>query len=353
MKVPFTGLTLCFALWLAAPVSGAEPPPPSQAAGTVIAVDKVGNKIRFLDARSLAEVAHIDPPGLTVHELALGPDHRRAYVPLYGNGIYGANTEPNNKILVIDLQARTITRVIDLGSYVAPHGLQARRDGKLWAVCDQQNKLLLIDPSDGSVESAYDVPGKGAHFIALSPDEGRIYVSNKEGAAQVFDTRTHAFSTLLSAAPAGATPGNGTGFEGLALSPDGGRVFIADNASSAIHSIDARTGKQLESVALRGLALTNPKRSRLVKLIVSADGRTLVATAYASGQAWIIDAHRLRRQMLVAVAKGPQGAAFDPDGHSVIIASHDSGLLTRVDLRTGQPLAAYDGGNGIESLAFY
>jgi DNA-binding beta-propeller fold protein YncE len=85
----------------------------------------------------------------------------------------------------------------------------------------------------------------------------------------------------------------------------------------------------------------------------SPDGRYLVATAYASGLAWVIDAGDLRRQAVVPVAKGPQGMAFPPDGKSVIVASHDSGLLTRIDLAEPRAVAAYDGGSGIEVLAYY
>jgi hypothetical protein len=37
----------------------------------------------------------------------------------------------------------------------------------------------------------------------------------------------------------------------------------------------------------------------------------------------------------------------------VLVASHDSGLLTRIDLASKRALAAYDGGAGIEVLAYY
>jgi hypothetical protein len=70
----------------------------------LIAVDKVGNKIRFYDPRSLAEIKVVESPESTVHELALSCDRQWAFVPLYGDGIYGNNKHPNNKILIIDLR---------------------------------------------------------------------------------------------------------------------------------------------------------------------------------------------------------------------------------------------------------
>ena len=319
----------------------------------LVAVDKVGNKIRFYDPVTLTEVATIDPPGKSVHELAIAHDHKTAYVPLYGDGIYGANKTPNNKILIVDLVQHQIAGVIDLGEFIAPHGLLATRDGKLWVTCDIQNKLLYIDPTTKKIEAVYDTPGKGAHFITLMPDETKLFVSNKEAAAQVFDTTTRKFVAVIPAMKDAQGTGNGSGFEGITPTPDGKRLLIVDNDQSNLHVIDTKTYKEIDRVPFEGVALTNVKRTRLIKLMFSPDGNTLIATSYAAGQAWVIDGRDYHKQKLLAVAKGPQGIAFDPDGKTALVSSHDSGLLTRVNLATGKPVSTYDGGDGIESLAFY
>jgi YVTN family beta-propeller protein len=319
----------------------------------LIAVDKQGNKIRFYDPATLAELKVLDSPEKTVHELAISHDRRKAYVPLYGDGIYGSNKEPNNKILIIDLATRTIEGQIDLGEHQAPHGLAATRDGKLWVASDKDNKLLLVDPVRRSVEASYQGPGKGGHFLAMLPDESKIYISNKEAGVSVFDVRRRAFIGTIPIGRPGVTAGNGSGSEGLTPSPDGKRLLVVDNADSDIRVIDTATDKEIDRAPLQGRALTNVKRTRLVKLMFSPDGRWLVATSYGAGQGWVIDAGNLRRQRVVPLAKGPQGIAFAPDGRTAVLSSHDSGLLTRVDLATGQPLGATDGGVGIEVLAFY
>jgi YVTN family beta-propeller protein len=151
----------------------------------------------------------------------------------------------------------------------------------------------------------------------------------------------------------GVESGNGSGSEGVMPTPAGDRVIVIDNASNDLRVIDVRTDTEVDRVPLVASPPTNPKRSRLAKLMFSPDGRHLVATSYASALAWVIDAADLRRQAPVPVAKGPQGMAFPPDGKSVIVASHDSGLLTRIDLAEARAVAAYDGGNGIEVLAYY
>ncbi len=320
----------------------------------IVAVDKVGNKIRFYDPATLAETKVIDGPEPCVHELALSHDHGFAYVPLYGDGIYGGNKNPNNKIVVLDLAAQAIVDVIALpAELVAPHGMVATAEGKLWVVCDIPRKLLLLDPRKREVEADYDVPVKGPHLICSSVDGGRVYISAKEGDVTVFDTGKRAFIGSVCVAAAGVESGNGSGTEGISPTPDGKWIVTIDNDRNDLRVIDTETLREIDRVPLVSQALSNVKRSRLHKLTFSPDGRHLVVTGYTSGNCWLIDAGDFRRQTLVPVAKGPMGIAFPPDGKSVIVTSHDSGLLTRIDLESKKPVAAYDGGAGIEVLTFY
>ena len=319
----------------------------------LIAVDKVGNKIRFYDPQSLREIKQFDGPEPCVHELAISRDHKRAFVPLYGDGIYGSNKHPNNKIIVIDLERQELADVIALGDCIAPHGMAATKGGLLWVVCDLAQKLVLLDPAKRAIVATHDCPAKGPHLLSLTPDETKVYVSSKEGDLCVFDVVQGKFVAALPMRAPGVASGNGSGSEGLMPTPSGDRLIIADNDRGDLHVIDLATNREIDRVPLSMNPLSNVKRSRLVKLMFSPDGRYLVATSYAAGLAWVIDPADLRRQTLVTVAKGPQGMAFPPDGKTVLVSSHDSGLLTRIDLATGKPVAAYDGGAGIEVLAYY
>jgi DNA-binding beta-propeller fold protein YncE len=319
----------------------------------VIAVDKVGNHIRFYDPETLREVKSFAAPEPQAHELAISHDRKLAFVPLYGDGIYGGNKNPNNKILVIDLGSRSLADVIPLGDLKAPHGMVATSDGRLWVVADIPNKLFVLDPARREVEAVYPCPAKGAHQMALLPDESKVYVSCKEGDLSVFDRARREWVAAVPMHAPGVVSGNGSGSEGVMPTAAGDRVVVVDNAYSDLRVVDARTDTEVDRIPLIMSPPSNPKRSRLAKLGFSPDGRYLVATSYASALAWVIDASDLRRQTLVPVAKGPQGMGFPPDGKSVVVASHDSGLLTRIDLAEPRAVAAYDGGNGIEVLAWY
>jgi DNA-binding beta-propeller fold protein YncE len=319
----------------------------------LIAIDKVGNKVRFFDPESLEEISHFDASEPCLHEMAITPDRKLAYAPLYGDGIYGGNKNPNNKIITIDIPGRRLADVMSLGEYEAPHGMVVTSDGKLWVVCDIKSKLLRVDPSRRAIEAVYDTPGKGPHILVMLPDESRLYVSSKQGDVGVFDRREDRFIAQVSVRTPGVESGNGSGSEAILPTADGLRVLALDNIMNNIRVIDTASHAVVDTIPLALYPLPNPKRSFLSKLGFSPDGKWLVATAYQTGLSWIIDARDYRKQSVVPVAKGPQGMAFTADSRRVLVSSHDSGLLTAIDLESKAPVAAYPGGNGIEVLAYY
>jgi DNA-binding beta-propeller fold protein YncE len=151
----------------------------------------------------------------------------------------------------------------------------------------------------------------------------------------------------------GIKSGNGSGSEGLTPSPDGRHLLVIDNHKTELRVIDVRTDREIDRVPLLPYVYTNVKRSRLAKLAFSRDGRHLVATSYATALAWIIDPRDYRAQTVIPLAKGPMGIAFPADGRTAIVSSHDSGLLTLIDLGSKRVIGAHDGGAGIEVMAFY
>src|SRR5262249_21413236 len=131
------------------------------------------------------------------------------------------------------------------------------------------------------------------------------------------------------------------------------RLLVVDNDKSDIRVIDTSSDREIDRVPLVMHPRTNVKRSRLCKLMFSPDGRSLVVVSYATGLAWIIDAADYRKQTAITVAKGPFGIAFAPDSMTALVSCHDSGLVRRIDLEAMAAVDAFDGGNGIECLAYY
>ena len=72
----------------------------------VIAVDKIANRVLFLSPSNYETVLALSGFATRVHEVAISPDRKMAYVPIYGDGKHGDNPNPGHLIAVFDLQAR-------------------------------------------------------------------------------------------------------------------------------------------------------------------------------------------------------------------------------------------------------
>ena len=78
------------------------------AAHGMIAVDKMGAKILFLDPATYETEMVLDGFQRTVHELLVVPETGRAYVPIFGDGIHGRNPESRPHCCAcIDLEKRS------------------------------------------------------------------------------------------------------------------------------------------------------------------------------------------------------------------------------------------------------
>ena len=102
----------------------------------LIAIDKLGNQVLFLDPDSYETVLTLDGFAPRVHELLIALDRGIAYVPIYGDGLHGKNPHPGHLIALFDLKARRHIGDFSTYPHVAPHGLRWGRQGQLYCVCE-------------------------------------------------------------------------------------------------------------------------------------------------------------------------------------------------------------------------
>ena len=81
----------------------------------MIAVDKMGGKVLFLNPATYATEVAIDGFPRTVHELLIMPEDGIAYVPIFGDGIHGRNPNPGHLLCIFDLINRKHVGDIDCG----------------------------------------------------------------------------------------------------------------------------------------------------------------------------------------------------------------------------------------------
>ena len=278
--------------------------------------------------------------GVAPHDVAISPDHKTAYIPVYGDGVYGRNPHPGHTIAIIDLASRQVSGTIDVSPYQAPHGIQIDSAGKIYVTCDLSRKLLVIDPEKRSIEAALDTECTG-HWSAVLPDASKAYVANKNDKlyVTVIDLKKRAIIARIPAP-------NGT--EGITASPDGKFVVAVDHSEPKLLVIDPTTDTVEVTIPLEG----NTKAS--FKPRFSPDGSKLLVCNMAERLVNIIDvADAHGKQQVIPVGKDPMGFAFAPDGKTVLVANHGDGTVSVIDLSQNRVVSTFTGGSGVESLSYY
>ncbi len=304
----------------------------------LILIDKLGHFARFVDPITFKELSSIELE-VAPHDLAISPDHKTVYIPIYGDGVYGRNPHPGHTIAVIDLPSRQLKGTIDVSPYQAPHGIQIDANGTLYVTCDLSRKLLVIDPKKRSIEAAIDTEGTG-HWVAVLPDGSKAYVANKDDRpfVSVIDLKTR---KLINRVPAPK------GTQGIVASPDGKHVIAVDNGAPALLVIDTAQDAVVDRVPLEG----NPRGA--FKPRYTLDGAKLVV-CNLSQSVNILDAADLHgKQTVLPVGKDPMGFAISPDDKTLLVANHGDGTVTVINLQEGRVVSSFKAGTGIETLSYY
>ncbi len=309
---------------------------PNNTMGTkgLILVDKVGSRLLFFTPDTYKELASINV-GEKPHEVVISPDRRTAYVAIYGDGVYNNNPNPGKTIAVVDIAKRKQIDTIDLSPNLAPHSIAIDRKGMLYVACDISRTLVIIDPKTKRFETI-DVEGTG-HFLAVTPDGAKAYLTNKNDRpfVSVVDTKAKKIVARIPAT---------SGTEGVAVSPDGKRAAIGDRAGQIV-IVDTATDAIVQTLKLEGL------RMGVTQTRYSPDGKYLIATG--ASQAFVYNVADLSKQTAIPVGRGPAWGLAFAGANTMLVANHGEGTVTIVDLSSGKPTGAFPAGKGVEDLAFY
>src|SRR5215813_11628265 len=148
----------------------------------LIAVDKMGGKVLFLNPVTYETEIVLDGFQRTVHELLVLPERGVAYVPIFGDGIHGRNPNPGHTLHVIDLHKRARLVDIDLRPLIAPHTLKLGPDGLIYITCENSAVVAIIDSATNKVVGTIDSGSTNGHRLIISSDGGRLYTENEEDA---------------------------------------------------------------------------------------------------------------------------------------------------------------------------
>jgi len=302
----------------------------------MIAVDKMGAKVLFLDPDTFATEVVIDGFTRTVHELLVVPETSRAYVPIFGDGIHGRNPNPQHHLCVFDLDQRAHIDTIDLYPYIAPHTLKLGPDGLIYITCENSAVVAVIDRNTNKVVAAIDTGSSNGHRLIIAPDGERLYTENEEDATvSVIDLpRRKLLGKIETPRP----------LAGIAISADGGTVVAVDDAEPTLFLIDTATGLVRGEIVLQDV----PKPAQIARY--APDNSLLAVTSLVSDTVSLIDP-TFSEQTAIKVGSQPMDMAFR--GDELFVACQGDGSVHVIDIPGKRAKGSFQAGTGCESLGFF
>jgi len=302
----------------------------------MIAVDKMGTKVLFLNPVTYQTEIVLDGFDKTVHELLVIPEENRAYVPIFGDGIHGRNPNPQHWLCVFDLEKRALLTTIDLRPYIAPHTLKLGPDGLIYITCENSAKVVVIDRHSNRVVEALDSGSTNGHRLIISPDGQRLYTENEEDATvSVIDL---AGRRLLGKVK---TP---RPLAGIAISADGKTVVAVDDAQPTLFLIDTTGGYVRDEIVLKDV----PKAAQIARY--APDNSVVGVTSLNSDTVSLIDP-TFREQTAIKVGSQPMDMAFH--GDELLVACQGDGSVHVIDIPNKKHKKSFAAGKGCESLGFF
>src|SRR5579859_6249714 len=158
---------------LIASVGMSAPPSP----GVLVVANQKEHTVLLVDPEARRELAKISV-GVNGHEVAVSPDSRFAYVPIYGNSGVGRPGTDGTSIDIIDLQQRKLASTIDLGKPLRPHQPAFGPDGRLCVSAELDQASDIIDPAARQLVAEAPTGQPESHMFVLTKDGRRAYTAN-------------------------------------------------------------------------------------------------------------------------------------------------------------------------------
>jgi DNA-binding beta-propeller fold protein YncE len=302
----------------------------------MIAVDKIGCKILFLNPQTYETETVLDGFQKTVHELLVMPEAGFAYVPIFGDGIHGRNPHPGHVLHVIDLLKRKVAGSIDLSPLSAPHTVRLGPDGLIYITCENSAKVAVIDPKSNKMIDAIESGSTNGHRLAIAPDGKRLYTDNEEDATvSVIDLPNRKLLGKI------VTP---QALAGVAVSGDGKTVVAVSDEQPVVFLIDTAKGEVTREVRLEGVT----KAAQIARY--SPDGDLVVVSSLNSNMVTLSDT-TFFHQTAIPVGSQPMDFAFR--GDELFVGCQGDGSMHVIDIPKRRVKQSFSAGTGCESVGFF
>jgi YVTN family beta-propeller protein len=331
MSTPISWL-LASLMFLALAAGGSRVPA-SPAHGMLVVANQREHTALLIDPETRQELLKVTV-GVNGHEVAVSPDSRFAYVPIYGNSGVGKPGTDGATIDIVDLRERKLAATIDLGKPLRPHRAQFGPDGLLYVTAELAKAVDVIDPATRKVIAEIPTGAIESHMIVISPDGRRAYTANvAAGSVSVLDLKQRALVTVI---PVAKT------VQRISISADGKRVFTHDQDTPRIAVIDTTTNKVASWISLPATVYSSS---------ATVDGRKLLA-ASPSGKIFVIDLATARLEESFDIPAALGELLITPDGRSAFVSCPQAGTIEVLDIPGHKLLQPIKLTQGVDGLAW-
>jgi YVTN family beta-propeller protein len=331
MSTPISWL-LASLMFLALAAEGSRVPA-RPAHGMLVVANQREHTALLIDPETRQELLKVTV-GVNGHEVAVSPDSRFAYVPIYGNSGVGKPGTDGATIDVVDLHERKLAATIDLGKPLRPHRAEFGPDGLLYVTAELAKAVDVIDPATRKVIAEIPTGAIESHMIVISPDGHRAYTANvAAGSVSVLDLKQRALVTVI---PVAKT------VQRISISADGQRVFTHDQDTPRIAVIDTSTNKVASWISLPATVYSSSP---------TVDGRKLLA-ASPSGKIFVIDLATAKLEEAFDIPAALGELLLTPDGKFAFVSCPQAGTIEVLDLPGHKLLQPIKLTQGVDGLAW-
>lgn len=308
---------LCAGLSIGLAVSaGAAQPAPGPSKGFLVVANKGDATLSIVDVRVGLQVAVIPEDGKTGHEVAVSPDGKRAFVPIYGSAGVGQPGTDGELVREIDLLKREVVGTVDFGKGMRPHrAVFGPKNGLLYVTTELENSVTIINPKTLRILGSIPTGSPQSHMLAITHDGRRGYTSNvNPGSVSVLDLEARKLVTMIPVA---------TIAQRISLSANDRWAFTADQTKLRLVVIDTDTDSVSTSIPLPGLGWGTA---------ATPDGRWLIVACPAVDMVGLVDLSTMSVVRTLNVPRAPQEVLVRPDGAVAYVSCDSSGQVAVIDV---------------------
>jgi len=278
----------------------------------LLLVQKCAHTFSFYDLETKTALKHIVLPNFP-HEFTVDAQRRFAYVGIFGiETAWTRGQQGDCRVAEIDLKERKLTRMLDLWPYYRPHGMASDAEGRIYAMSEASDMLLVFDRPREQTVPNLAVPSGGikTHLVTLARDASVAYgVHLLSNTVTKFDPRN------ATVTPRAVMPGPRP--EGNALSSDEKTLFVANRGDDTLVEIDTETmtcGRRVK---------TRSDPNRIYRTNAPDGGDLLLLTNSGERSISVFDARSLNEIQNIPLPANPTALCFHPVKRTAYVSFQD------------------------------